>query len=168
MVAKSPPIAALPPDPNVMMRPVRPTDIEVLYRTCWSDRPMVYTEQMVRRAQRLAQQGRGLGVVVSGMGAKAPQGYGQMTLWARGGEISDLIITPAQRGEGLGTAMIQYLVRAAREMHAPIVEIGVALSNPRALALYRRLGFEDDHTISLDLGDGLEPVLYLRLPLRRV
>lgn len=168
MVAKSLPIAALPPDPQVIMRPVRLADIEVLYRVCWSDRPMVYTEQMVRRAQRLAQQGRGLGVVVSGRDAKVPQGYGQMTLWARGGEISDLIITPAQRGQGLGTAMIQYLVRAAREMHAPTVEIGVALSNPRALALYRRLGFVDDHTITLDLGDGLEPVLYLRLSLRPV
>ena len=65
------------------------------------------------------------------------------------------------------TATIQYLVRAAREMLAPAIEAGVALSNPHALTLYQRLGFVDDDIISLDLGDCLEPVLYLRLPLHR-
>ena len=46
-------------------------------------------------------------------------------------------------------------------MDAAVLEIGVALSNHRALDLYRRLGFHDHHTIQIDLGIGPEPVLYL-------
>ena len=45
------------------------------------------------------------------------------------------------------------------------IEIGAAMSNPRAVALYRRLGFEDSHTMMLNLGKGKEKVLFLRLVL---
>jgi ribosomal protein S18 acetylase RimI-like enzyme len=41
------------------------------------------------------------------------------------------------------------------------VEIGAADSNPRALALYRRLGFRDSRRVLLELGSGPELVLYL-------
>jgi ribosomal protein S18 acetylase RimI-like enzyme len=63
--------------------------------------------------------------------------------------------------------MIQYLIQAAIDMRVPNVEIGAAFSNPRALELYRRLGFQDDRTVMMNLGNGRENVLYLRIELPR-
>ncbi len=152
------------PNPEIKIRPVRLTDVQELHATCWSDRPQAIIHQLISRAQQYAIQGRGLGVVVVGEGG-ALIGFGQLTVWPRCGEISDLIIRDDQRSRGLGTTIIQYLVRVSREMHLPCVEIGAALSNPRAVALYRRLGFMDIHQIQIDLGEGDETVQYLRLDL---
>lgn len=157
--------ALKPPDPTVKIRPVRRIDIVSLHESCWPDRSITYIHEMVKRASQIAMQGRGLGVVLVGDAADTVLGYGQLTMWPRGGEISDLMIARDYRGRGLGTSLIQYLVQAAREMHASSVEIGVAYANGRALALYRRLGFVDDYSIMIDLGNGPEPVLYLRLEL---
>lgn len=159
------PLALQKPDSKIVIRPVQLSDAEPLHARCWSDRPASSIYQLVSRAKQIAQQGRGLGIVVTGNSRYEILGYGQLTLWPRTAEVSDLIVMDSCRGQGIGTAMIQYLVRAAKEMHAPMVEIGVAYSNPGALALYRRLGFEDSHTIMLNLGDGLEEVLYLKLDL---
>lgn len=156
------PLALQPPDSHLTIRPVRLTDVASLQRDCWPDRPFDGVYRFVSRIRYSANQGRAIGIVVVGAGDTL-LGYGQFTLWPRCGEISDLIVAEASRSQGIGTAIIQYLVRAAREMSAECVDIGVALSNPRALALYRRLGFRDSHTQNLDLGHGDEPVLYLRL-----
>lgn len=152
------------PNPNVTIRPVQLSDVQVLHQVCWPERPQAMTYQLIARAQQYAIQGRGLGVVVVGK-ERALIGYGQLTVWPRCGEISDLMIREDQRSKGLGTTIIQYLMRASREMHIPCVEIGAALSNPRALTLYRRLGFIDSHTVNIDLGAGPEPVRYLKLEL---
>jgi ribosomal protein S18 acetylase RimI-like enzyme len=155
------PLAFRAPDPAIHIRPVQLIDAASLHHNCWADRPQAVIYHLVSRAQHYAQQGRGLGAVVVVDGQ--PAGYGQVLLWPHFAEISDLIVTEGYRGRGLGTALIQYLVRAAREMQASAVEIGVAIHNPKALALYRRLGFIDHHQMSLNLGEGQEPVLFLRL-----
>lgn len=161
---ENPPLALLPPDPTVRMRPVLGADADTLHTLGWPERPRASIDQLIVRAQQYAREGRGLGIVVVNAAGHV-RGYGQLTLWPRTGEISDLVVAPADRGRGYGTAMIQYLTRAARDLHAPQLEIGAALSNPRALALYRRLGFVDSHRIQLDLGEGREPIQYLRLVL---
>jgi ribosomal protein S18 acetylase RimI-like enzyme len=148
------------------MRPVRLSDAELLRDHCWPERPFAAVYQLVMRARQNALQGRGVGVVVVS-GGNVIRGYGQLTLWPGCAEISDLVVAVAYRGQGVGTAIIQYLARAAREMHVSCVEIGAALSNTGAVALYRRLGFADDHTVWLNLGEGKEPVLFLRLNLER-
>lgn len=153
------------PDPTVTIRPVRMDDVDALNRACWPQRPRMMVQQLVARAQRIARQERGLGVVIVGDTPKELRGFGQLTLWSKVGEISDLMVAEPYRGHGYGTAMIQYLMRTAREMHIPAVEIGAAFSNPGALSLYRRLGFEDDHKVMIDLGQGKEPVMYLRVNL---
>jgi ribosomal protein S18 acetylase RimI-like enzyme len=137
------------PDPMVKIRPVRLHDVTSLQATCWPDKPSRWVYTMVSRARQQALQGRGLGIVVMGNTDHQTtlQAYGQLTLWLRAAEISDLIVAPAQRDQGIGTAMIQYLVRAAREMQARRVEIGAEIENTRALALYRRLGFQPAHRI---------------------
>ncbi len=156
------PLALQPPDPQVNIRPVQLTDVIALHHNCWAERSCTAIQQMVERAQRNAQQGRGLGVVITADGSDVV-GFGQLTLWSECGELSDLIIAAPYRGRGLGTTLVQYLTRTAREMHATCLEIGAAYSNPQALALYRYLGFQDHRTLQLNLGNGNEAVLFLRL-----
>ncbi len=156
------PLALQPPTPGVAIRPVLADDVKMLNEYCWPQKPD-FGRGLVKRALRLAQQGRGLGVVTEVDNVLC--GYGQLTLWPGCGEISDLTIAETYRNKGLGTAIIRHLTHTARDMHLPCVEIGAAKSNLRALALYRRLGFRDNRHIMLNLGHGREPVLYLRLTL---
>jgi Acetyltransferases len=158
------PMALRTPNPAITIRPVRAGDTPGLRAACWPERDFETVYRFVMRARQTAAQGRGLGVTALD-DAGAVAGYGQFTLWPRCGEISDLIVTPDCRGRGIGTAIIQYLTRAAREMGAGCVEIGVQAHNASALALYRRLGFKDSYTREMDLGSGLEPIIYLRLKL---
>ena len=159
------PLALMPPDPHARIRPVRLADADALRLNCWPERPLTAIYRVVLRAQRQARQDGGLGIVMTDSSGGVI-GYGQFTMWPRCGEISDLVVQDGYRGRGFGTTIVQYLMRAARDMHADCVEIGAAYSNPRAIALYRRLGFRDSHTISMNLGRGEEQVLYLRLNLR--
>jgi len=159
------PLALLKPDPHIPIRPVRLTDTDSLYADCWPSRSFSVVYNLVQRAVRSALDGRGLGIVVPGEGGKI-LGYGQVLLWPSCAEISDMVVTEAYRGRGIGTAIIQTLVQKALKLGADEAEIGASLNNPRAAALYRRLGFEDSHTVLLNMGTGKEHVLYLRLNLR--
>ncbi|WP_119072293.1 GNAT family N-acetyltransferase [Aggregatilinea lenta] len=144
---------------SVSVRPVQPADAEGLVRTCWRDRAPTVVMDMLRRTDKLATNQRGLGLVA--VCDDAPCGFGLLTLWPRAGEISDLVVAAGLRGRGIGTRLVETLSDAATGLGVRTLEIGAALSNPRALALYRRLGFVDARTIELDLGCGLEPVVYL-------
>jgi ribosomal protein S18 acetylase RimI-like enzyme len=157
------PLALQPPDPRVPMRPVRLADVENLWSNCWRQRPFAAVYNLVSRICQYARDGRGLGIVVEADGQI--RGYGQYIVWPTCGEISDLVVAEAYRGKGLGTALIQSLTRSACQSGLDAVEIGAALGNQRATALYRRLGFEDSHSLMLNLGAGREPVLFLRLDL---
>jgi len=70
-----------------------------------------------------------------------------------------LILKPAFQGQGIGTQVLNTL----RETYCPSfesIELGVHKSNPRALALYRRLGYQEVkymeevefHILRLELG----------------
>lgn len=154
--------ALLPPDPAFTMRPVRAADATLLAARCWPGRVLWSTERLIARAQRAALTQTGLGVVALDS-QNLPVGYGQVILWNRCAEISDLIVAEDYRCAGIGTAMIQYLVRTAREMQAGCAEIGAALNNPRALALYERIGFVKIHQTEIDIDGTLTAVQYLRL-----
>lgn len=164
MAAAMKPLALQVPPSAVRVRPVRLTDAEPLAARCWPYRAFATVYNLLLRATRSASEGRGLGLVVLDE-AGAVQGYGQVVLWPTCAEISDLVIAGAYQGQGWGTALIQHLTREAVRLRAPAVEIGAAASNPRAAALYRRLGFEDSHTVMLNLGSGQEVVQFLRLEL---
>ena len=145
------------------IRPVTARDAADLQAACWPDWSIDAITELLHRAEGLTHRRRGLGVVATN--ESGILGYGQVTLWPRTAEISDLIVTPRSRSQGIGTSLIRYLMEQARAWQLPSVEIGVALSNPRALALYQRLGFQEDRVIHLDLGKGAEPVMYLVMPL---
>ena len=74
-------------------------------------------------------------------------------------EIGYLHVEPAKRGRGIGTALVEYGERLARERGAPAVTIGVGPDNPWARALYQRLGYRptgvmDSYEYASPLPDG--------------
>lgn len=159
--AQHPAPQALP----VLIRPVQVTDSAALWRVCWTDRSHEQVVELLRRAERLAFNRRGIGAVA--LHNNAPCGYGMLTLWPRAAEISDLIVADNLRDRGIGSQIIGYLTRAAAKLDVTIIEIGATYTNQRAITLYRRLGFLDSRTIHLNLGNGPEPVLYLAKSLER-
>jgi GNAT superfamily N-acetyltransferase len=158
------PLALLAPDSHIQTRPVRLTDSDSLFADCWPERPFSAIYNLVQRAVRSLNDRRGLGIVIPGEGSTVI-GYGQVLMWPSCAEISDIVVSEPYRGRGLGTVIIQTLVQQAIKLGADEAEIGAALSNPRAAALYHRLGFEDSHTVLVNLGKGKEHVLFLRLNL---
>lgn len=157
------PRALMPPPTEIHIRRATLDDLPALLHDCWRGRTTESAYWMLSRCARNFEDRRGTNaVVVSGVGEL--WGYGQMTLWPRCAEISDLTITEARRSQGYGTALVQHLVQQALLFGAPCIEIGAAESNPRALALYRRLGFVDQRTVYMNLGGAhSEPVIYLQL-----
>ncbi len=153
----------LHPPITITVRPVDLQDVPALRHACWPNRSADAIAEFLQRTQKLSHYRRGMGVVAEREGDVC--GFGMVTLWPRAAEISDLIVAQNYRDTGIGTTIIEYLTHAACDLNARILEIGVAMSNPRALALYRRLGFSDYRTIQLDLGRGPEAVLYLQKPL---
>lgn len=143
----------------VHIRPVELHDAAILQHTCWPDRAIEDVVDFLQRIQKLRAHKRAFAVVAQHDDTVC--GFGLLTVWPRAAEISDLIVAPDLRGRGIGSIIIGYLTDIARDSHVSVLEIGVALSNPRALALYRRLGFRDCRTVQLELGVGPEPVLYL-------
>ncbi len=144
---------------TAVIRPAVLDDAVCLQQTCWPERPLDAITEFLQRTQKLAAQRRGTGAVAEYNGIVC--GFGLLTLWPRTAEISDLIVAPAYRDQGIGTRMIDYLAGVAVNLNAAILEIGVAVTNPRALVLYQRLGFEAHHSIQIELGSGPETVLYL-------
>jgi GNAT superfamily N-acetyltransferase len=161
------PLALLAPDSQIPVRPVRLSDVDSLYADCWPNRSFSAVYELVGRAVRSAADGRGQGIVIPGEGTNI-LGYGQVLMWPSCAEISDMVVHESCRGRGYGTAIIQTLIQKALALGADEVEIGAALDNPRAADLYRRLGFEDSHTVLINLGKGAEHVLFLRLDLHQI
>jgi len=58
-----------------------------------------------------------------------------------GGWIIQVGVVPAARGRGLGAALVAEAVRIVRAGGQTVVTLNVNVDNPRAAALYRRLGF---------------------------
>src|SRR5690606_35640545 len=127
---------------------------------CWAHRSITRSQEHLKMIEEAAKKRRGLGIVVEKLKSKQIIAYGQIMTLTKCYEISDLIVSEAYRSQGIGTAMIQYLLQTYKKAHSSCIEIGVAASNPRALALYKRLGFKVAYKLELNLGNGREPVIY--------
>jgi len=157
----------LPATDRWRLRPVERGDLWGLLADCWRDYDRNRARALVERAIALYDHCKGMGVVAVEQNTGAILSYGQIMRWSRSAEISDLVVSPSWRSQGIGTAMIYDLMRYAPSMRVRQIEIGVAEANPRALALYRRLGFEDSYTVMLDVGYGMEKIIYLTRNLDR-
>ena len=148
---------------GLTLRLVQIEDALALQLACWPERTLnavrVWLDSTISRQQRDLVWG-----LVAQVNAQIVA-YGQVARWGRIAEISDLIVAEGYRCMGVGTQLIETLLAIAREQGLPEVEIGAAVANPRAAALYRRLGFQDKRCSLLELGNGPEPVIYLSMRL---
>lgn len=70
-------------------------------------------------------------------------GYGVLSVAADEAHVLNLCTAPGNEGRGLGERMLQALLRIARGGGARRVYLEVRPSNPRAIALYDRSGFNE-------------------------
>ncbi len=93
-----------------------------------------------------------------------PQGFAlyftsYSTFLARNGiYLEDLYVSPASRGQGIGTALLRRLAQIAVERGAGRLEWSVLDWNEKAIALYRKLGAtpQSEWTVQRVTGKALE------------
>jgi GNAT superfamily N-acetyltransferase len=78
--------------------------------------------------------------------------------------LEDLFVEPAHRGKGIGTALLRYLARVAKESSGGRLEWAVLDWNQPAIDFYRRLGAVpmEDWTIFRATGDALDRLAGMR------
>ena len=69
---------------------------------------------------------------------------------SRAGELVAINIDPAQWSQGLGAALVEYILAEASEEHWSTLYLWVIKSNQRAIALYNRYGFQYDGNDKID------------------
>jgi ribosomal protein S18 acetylase RimI-like enzyme len=74
--------------------------------------------------------------------------------------VIDITLLPERQGHGIGTELLRRLIDEGAAAGVP-VRLTVARDNPRAIALYRRLGFvaraEDELRASMELSPPASP-----------
>ena len=70
-------------------------------------------------------------------------GYGVLSIAAGEAHVLNLCTAPGSEGQGLGARMLQTLLKIARGHGAQRVFLEVRPSNPRAIALSERSGFNE-------------------------
>jgi putative acetyltransferase len=59
------------------------------------------------------------------------------------GELKRMWVDPALRGRRLGVRILEALIAEAQNLRLPALRLETGISQPEALGLYRRFGFED-------------------------
>jgi GNAT superfamily N-acetyltransferase len=104
------------------------------------------TPPLVELEQRIAQLLQGGETVVLLVGSN-PDGLAVLrfrdAIWSSGREcyLAELYVTPAQRGHGLGRALMNAALQQARDRGADTMEIAVDEPDVAARRLYESLGF---------------------------
>jgi GNAT superfamily N-acetyltransferase len=107
------------------------------------DEPAPAPSELAERMRQLLDGGDTL-VLLVGHG---PDGLAVLrfraAIWSPGLEcyLAELYITPARRGQGLGRALMEAVIRAARDRGADTMDIGVDEPDLAACRLYESLGF---------------------------
>jgi ribosomal-protein-alanine N-acetyltransferase len=119
------------------LRPMRDSDLDAVMRIEEAAYPFPWTRGIFRDCMRAGYpmwvQERDGGIV----------GYGVLSIAADEAHVLNLCTAPGNEGHGLGQRMLQVLLRIARGGGAQRVFLEVRPSNPRAIALYDRSGFNE-------------------------
>lgn len=143
--------------PGLSFRIVGGSDLRPLHTTCYPDK--VFSQFRTHFAKMLDWQANGRCcwlVVCDDTGQIV--GSGQLVLYPHGNELANLVVVSTRQNEGIGAAMIAVLTAVAHHLNLTSLEIGVDVSNGRALNLYQRLGFTIDRQLNLP---NQEPALIL-------
>jgi ribosomal protein S18 acetylase RimI-like enzyme len=83
------------------------------------------------------------------LGAEGPDGLALLrlrpSLWAEGLDayLEELYVAPPRRGRGIGRALLEAAMEAAREAGARRIELGTSETDTAARGLYESCGFSD-------------------------
>ncbi|MBN8261728.1 MAG: ribosomal protein S18-alanine N-acetyltransferase [Xanthomonadales bacterium] len=129
-------VASSPRDAN--LRPMREADLDAVMRIEERAYPFPWTRGIMRDCLQAGyamwvQEARDDGIV----------GYGVLSIAVGEAHVLNLCTAPGHEGRGLGQRMLQALLRIARGGGAQRVFLEVRPSNPRAIALYERSGFNE-------------------------
>lgn len=147
-------LAVLPADfapvglPGFVFRLARLDDAHALQAACYPERPFRAFQTYFESAMRWQSNGRSYCLLITHVSGDVVAS-GQLILYPHGVELANLIVASSWRGQGIGTAMIGWLITAARHNTIPRLEISVSSDNHLALALYQRLGFREDRRVRL-------------------
>lgn len=122
---------------EVSLRPMREADLDEVMRIEQRAYPFPWTRGIFRDC---LQAGYPMWVQEEG---GAIVGYGVLSIAAEEAHVLNLCTTPGREGLGLGRRMLQALLRIARGSGAQRVFLEVRPSNPRAITLYERSGFNE-------------------------
>lgn len=56
-------------------------------------------------------------------------------------EVESIVVDPGQRRNGIGSRLLEKLIKVAREVGAALIRLEVRESNEAAIRLYKRMGF---------------------------
>lgn len=145
------------PDIKITIRRARSADMKPLHEACFPERSLAQFGDSFRRSLEAQENGKRVHLVA--LSGKEMVGSGQLVRFSDVAEIADLAVAPAYQGQGIGTALISVLEEIAFFAGYRDVEIGVMKANRQAVALYKRLGYMEERTLSI--GDSAK-VLVLR------
>ena len=80
-------------------------------------------------------------------------------------ELKRIYLLSRYQGTGAGRALMQAAIAHARACGAPNLLLGVSRGNDRAVAFYRRAGFETVGTRRFQVGEGVYDDLVMALAL---
>ena len=69
--------------------------------------------------------------------------YGGMLIAVDEGQITNIAVHPDRRGQGLGLAIVQALIKHAKAARLATITLEVRVSNTPAISLYRKVGFAE-------------------------
>jgi len=121
----------------ITIRPARPDEIELLI-------PLLLEAEESERALRW-----GLKNLVDAVYRADQDGVlvGAATMQWRGDpcEIMELAVAPERQGQGIGRAIVAWLIAEARQRGRSAVLVGTANSSIGNIAFYQKIGFRMDH-----------------------
>ena len=142
--------------PELAFRPARREDLFPLHRALYSQLALSTLQARLEISLKEQASGRRIHLIAEftrgGYRDRHAEmvGGGELVNYiGRKVEIANLAVARAQRGRGIGTALIQVLCHVAQAGGNRSVEITVLTKNERALALYQRLGFEQSRAVTI-------------------
>lgn len=128
----------LPPgDQAAALRPMREADVDAVMAVELRAYPFPWTPGIFRDCLRA-----GYPMWVQEQGGQLV-GYAVLSIAAGEAHLLNLCTAPGHEGRGLGRRMLHSMLRIARGHRAQRVFLEVRPSNPRAIALYERSGFNE-------------------------
>lgn len=76
-------------------------------------------------------------------------GFGMLRGWDEGFTVPSfgVLVDAAERGRGVGAALLEFALAEARRLGSPAVRLSVSPENAAAIALYTRFGFHPAETL---------------------